>query len=99
MLTERQADIAQHALLARESDDADTKLLNLQAAQNTLHQIAGTAGSLGFGKLGQDARECEDLIIKCLESAPSADTAFMHEILMNLDAFVSRCQDLISHSS
>ncbi|MCX7566486.1 Hpt domain-containing protein [Sulfitobacter sp. F26169L] len=97
--TARQADIAQYALLAWESDDADTKRLNLQAAQNTLHQIAGTAGSLGFREFGQTARKCEELIIKFFESAPSRHSVLMQEILTNLDAFVTESQNLISRSS
>ncbi len=99
LLKERQANVAQHAMLAWESDDAATKRSNFQEAQMTLHQIAGTAGSLGFGDLGQTARECEDLIITYLDGPAFADNVLLNEIFTNLDAFVSKSQNLISHPS
>lgn len=99
LLIERQAEIAQHALLAWESNDAVAKIENLQAARNIVHQISGTAGSLGFWELGQAARECEELIIKHLENTPSADTALLNDVLLSLDAFVSKSRELTSQSA
>lgn len=99
MLAERQIHIAHHALAAWESDTAEAQRVNLQEAQHVLHQIAGSAGSLGFDALGQAARECEGAIINHVETIVSDDCELPHTILEQLDTFVSMSQDLISKNS
>ena len=60
LLSERQDSIQQNLELAIESDDlADQYLAHIEA---TLHKIAGTAGTLGFGELGDCAKATETYI-------------------------------------
>lgn len=98
LLVERQTAIAHHALGAWESDDVAARLTHLTEAQSLLHQIAGSAGSLGFGPLGQDARECEHEIIECI-----ANNAYQSQldakIISNLDMFVSKTRSLLSEQA
>ncbi len=95
MLQDRQAAIARHALNAWDGETLDQINDNLAAAQATLHQIAGSAGSLGFATLGMSARSCEAEIIAHLEG-PDADLAICPgELMYHLDKFVSDCRALI----
>jgi len=95
LLAERQTAIARHALAAWESGDATERLTHLTEAQNLLHQIAGSAGSLGFAPLGQTASECEHEIIACI--ADNAHQTQLDEALISkLDMFVSKTQALLS---
>lgn len=96
MLADRQEMIASHALAAWEEDTLDGINGNLAAAQSILHQIAGTAGSLGFPELGQSARDCENEIIEHLEG-PDADLAICPgEIIHHIDVFVTDCRALLA---
>ena len=57
MLDERQTLIATHGLAAWDGTTVDEIKGNLASAQAILHQIAGSAGSLGFEELGRLARQ------------------------------------------
>ena len=95
LLEERQGIIAQHALNAWEGETVEQVNSNLASAQATLHQIAGSAGSLGFGELGTCARNCEIEIISHLDG-PDADLAICPgELMHHLDLFISDCRTLI----
>jgi HPt (histidine-containing phosphotransfer) domain-containing protein len=95
LLEERQTSIAHHALNAWDGTTVEEINGSLAAAQSTLHQIAGTAGSLGFAELGTSARACEIEIIAHLEG-PDADLAICPvELISRLDKFVSDCRTLI----
>jgi HPt (histidine-containing phosphotransfer) domain-containing protein len=48
MLEDRKTNIASHAIAAWEADCVEDICAHLAAAQSILHQIAGSAGSLGF---------------------------------------------------
>ena len=52
MLVPRQEQIAAHAVAAWDGETVEEITGNLASAQAILHQIAGTAGSLGFVDLG-----------------------------------------------
>lgn len=50
---------------------------SLSRAQMVLHKISGSAGTLGFERLGDSARHCEDGIISHLKSGhPTLDTLY-----------------------
>ena len=68
---------------------------NLASAQAILHQIAGSAGSLGFEELGRLARQCETQIVEHL-AGPRAERADCPiEIISELDGFVAHCRQQI----
>lgn len=98
MLEDRQASIAQHALRAWESDDKASRNNNLLSAQNILHQIAGTAGSLGFGPLGEAARACEHQIIDHIEAAVAPRQSLV-DVMLSMDYFVSISRTLLNEKS
>lgn len=94
MLRERQATIAEHALVAWDGETLDEINGNLTSAKTILHQIAGTAGSLGFDTLGTEARTCEAKIDEHL-NGPDADLALCPaELIFLMDSFVQACDTL-----
>lgn len=96
MLKERQAAIAEHALTAWESYELNEINNNLMGARTILHQIAGTAGSLGFDSLGSEARACE-LEIDAHLGGPDADLALCPaELIFHMDHFVQSSEALIA---
>lgn len=95
LLEERQSVIALQALAAWESRDPNAIRQHLEVAQSTLHQIAGSAGSLGFDPLGQAARGCENDIIAHLEGPNQNRSTFAVEIMGSMDSFVSLSQSLL----
>lgn len=95
MLADRQALIAEHALKAWEGETLQDINGNLESSKAILHQIAGTAGSLGFSDLGAAARACEGEVIAHLEG-PDADLAICPgEIIYHMDLFVKQCEDML----
>lgn len=96
LLEERQGVIAHHALVAWENTDPKVVRSHLEAAQSTLHQIAGSAGSLGFDSLGLVARDCENEIVIHLEGPNGNRAPFPVEIIGRIDAFVSMSQFLLA---
>jgi len=95
MLEDRQAAIAEHALTAWETDELDELNGNLANARTILHQIAGTAGSLGFDTLGNEARQCE-LQIDAHLNGPDADLAICpSDLIFAMDDFIQSCGLLI----
>tara|TARA_R110002049_G_scaffold44333_6_gene130163 strand:- start:21207 stop:21566 length:360 start_codon:yes stop_codon:yes gene_type:complete len=99
MLGERQAQIANHGLAAWDGVTLEDINGNLAAAQAILHQIAGSAGSLGFHELGQAARACEAEILEHLDG-PDADLAICPgEMIFHLDSFVAQCRTEIENNS
>jgi HPt (histidine-containing phosphotransfer) domain-containing protein len=95
MLSERQTQIASHGLAAWDGKTVEEINSNLAGAQAILHQIAGSAGSLGFEELGQAARGCEMRIVDHL-AGPDADLAICPvELISSLDTFVAACRKQI----
>ncbi len=92
LLQERQTTIAHHVLTAWDSTDPTEAAGELEAAQGILHQIAGSAGSLGFHDLGQTARDSENAIIAYLKD-PSAK---LIDVMSLIDSFVAKGQTLIA---
>lgn len=92
MLQERQTTIAQHALSAWKSTDPTKAAAHLETAQGILHQISGSAGSLGFHDLGQAARNAENAIIAHLGD-PSSELIDAVELI---DGFVGEGQKVIA---
>ena len=99
LLEERQGLIAHHALAAWEGTDPNDVQHHLATAQNTLHQIAGSAGSLGFASLGYTARDCENEIIGYLEGPNGNSAIFPVEIMAKMDAFVLQSQALLTKAA
>jgi len=91
LLADRKVSIAQHALAAWDAETAEEININLENARNILHQIAGTAGTVGFPQLGETAHQCETQIIAHLEG-PYADLAICPGgIIWFIDTFVEAC--------
>lgn len=64
---------------------------NLIKAQTILHKIAGSAGTLGFDRLGESARVCEENIISHLRDAtPTLDVLYR-----DISDFVTQAEHLI----
>lgn len=95
LLADRQYEISRHALAAWDARDGRERNDELAAAQHILHLIAGSAGSLGFGDLGQAARACEQSILDYIGAQDAASAEALYEILSELDAVVSMVQSLI----
>ena len=98
-LRERREKIAVHAIQAWDGTDADTINTNLAGAQAVLHQIAGSAGSLGFEDFGAEARRCETEIIAYLGSPAAEADACPTHLITDLDGFVRRCQDILEQNA
>lgn len=96
MLEERQGEIAHHAFGAWDGTEPNEVRDHLEAARDILHKIAGSAGSLGFGPLGQAASDCEKEINVHLESANGNTSTFPITIMERMDTFVSMCQALLA---
>jgi HPt (histidine-containing phosphotransfer) domain-containing protein len=98
LLEDRKVLIAQHALAAWDSETAEDINANLEDARCILHQIAGTAGTVGFPQLGATAQQCEVQIIEHLEG-DYADLAICPGgIIWCIDAFVEACGALPEHT-
>lgn len=99
MLIPRHDQIAENALAAWDGESVDEITGNLSSAQRVLHQIAGTAGSLGFPELGAKASACENEIIAHLQG-PDADLAICpFEVIQNIDLFLRDCRDIIEEQA
>jgi HPt (histidine-containing phosphotransfer) domain-containing protein len=98
MLEDRQCQIANHALTAWDGDSVDVINGNLKKAQDVLHKIAGSSGSLGFHALGDAARDCEHEVIAHLEG-PYADLALCPPgVIHQMDRFIAMCAELIAEN-
>lgn len=98
LLATRKADIAQYALAAWDGESAEDINANLEGARGILHQISGTAGTVGYPELGQIAQQCEAQIIAHLEG-DYADLAICPgDIIWFIDTFVEACTALTDHS-
>lgn len=95
LLEERQAVIALHTLAAWDSKHSQERRDHLEVAQNTLHQIAGSAGSLGFDELGQTASDCESEIVSHLQDPESDRLPLPAEIMGRIDGFISMSESLL----
>lgn len=94
LLTERRVEIAHHVLAAWEDPSAGAVRHHLEIAQSVLHQIAGTAGSLGFGEFGQRAKECESEIIEYLDTLDEPTVGELCQILAKVDAFIMMSEQI-----
>jgi len=94
LLQGRKMTIAQHALAAWDAETAEDINANLEDARAILHQIAGTAGTVGFPELGEDAYYCETQIIAHLEGAYSDLAICPGGIIWSIDAFIASCDTL-----
>ena len=96
MLQDRKERIAAHILAAWEGETLDDVNGNLAKTEAILHQISGTAGTLGFAELGRLARSCEGKIIAHLKG-PDADLAICPgELIHDVDCFVVACEEVIA---
>ena len=74
-------------------------LSNLAEARTILHQIAGTAGSLGFDDLGTVARDNELAIDAHLDGPKGKIANCPTEIIFGLDDFLKSSEALIAEQS
>jgi hypothetical protein len=94
LLHDRKAEIAHYALAAWDGETAEDINQNLENARGILHQISGTAGTVGYPELGQTAQQCEAQIIAHLEG-DYADLAICPgDIIWFIDTFVEACTNL-----
>lgn len=94
LLEERKSFIAHHALAAWDAETVEEINSNLEDARGVLHQIAGTAGTVGFGPLGETARQCEEQIIAHIEGPYSDLAVCPGDIIWRIDGFVAACNEL-----
>jgi HPt (histidine-containing phosphotransfer) domain-containing protein len=95
MLGPRQEQIAMHAIAAWDGKTAADICDNLDAAKAILHQIAGSAGSLGMGELGEMAHQCENEIIAHLKSPEATQAICPGHVINNVDQFLENCRALL----
>lgn len=92
-LSERRESLLNSALQASEAEDPQVIALHLNAVKDILHQIAGTAGTLGFIDFGLTARRIETTIIALLGSP---DEIFVSpELIDDLVAFAQTADDIM----
>ncbi|MEP1765673.1 MAG: Hpt domain-containing protein [Sulfitobacter sp.] len=91
LLQDRKTSIAQHALAAWDAETAVSINSNLESARCILHQIAGTAGTVGFPELGETAHQCEAQIIAHLEGSYADLAVCPGGIIWFIDTFVEAC--------
>ena len=95
ILHDRQKSIATHAIGAWEGETSDDINEHLSSAQKILHQISGTAGSLGFATLGDAASFCENAILVHLASPAAQEATCPGDLIVQLDQFVVDCCALL----
>lgn len=95
MLGPRQEQIALHAIAAWDGKVAEDINENLNAAKAILHQIAGSAGSLGLNDLGEKAHICENEIIAHLKSPEANQAECPGHLINNIDLFLEDCRKLL----
>lgn len=91
--------LAEHALAAWEGSTLQEINDNLAEARTILHQIAGTAGSLGFDDLGTVARDNELAIDAHLDGPKGKIANCPTEIIFGLDDFLKSSEALIAEQS
>ncbi|MCA1775619.1 MAG: Hpt domain-containing protein [Loktanella sp.] len=91
LLEDRCGRIAEHTLAAWQAIDDIEKRKHLTAAGTILHQIAGSAGSLGMQDLGATARSCEHAITE-FTALPNAPSETCGHIVMEVDSFITCCR-------
>jgi len=99
MLEQRQRALAEHALAAWEGTSLQDINDNLTEARRILHQIAGTAGSLGFDDLGAIARDNEVAIDTHLDGPNGKIASCPTEIIFGLDDFLKSSEALIAEQA
>ena len=99
MLEQRQRALAEHALAAWEGTSLQEINDNLTEARRILHQIAGTAGSLGFDDLGTIARDNEVAIDTHLDGPNGKIASCPTEIIFGLDDFLKSSEALIAEQA
>jgi len=99
LLPERQNQIAEHALAAWDATDPADVVDNLTAACAILHQIAGSAGTLGLVTLGEAAQKSELSIQTHLERTDSIHAQCPAEIVKEIDTFVSIGQAVLEQQT
>ena len=91
LLNTRKSRIAHHALAAWDAKNANDITANLEEARSILHQISGTAGTVGYPDLGILAQQCEARIIAHTEGPDARTAVCPDEIIWSIDSFVEAC--------
>ena len=92
-LMERRENLLSSALEASEAEDPHDIALHLNAVKDILHQIAGTAGTLGFIDFGLEARRIENNIIEMLRDTD--DHVVSPELIHDLIAFAQTAEEIM----
>lgn len=93
-LFDRREQIIWNTLKAGEANTPAETHKYLGAVRDILHQIAGTAGTLGFPDFGSSAREIESDIDKFLEESDGSYVS--SELLQDLIGFTDVANEIIT---
>lgn len=77
--------------------DGGVEQINIEESRIVLHQISGTAATLGFADLGDCARDCEESIERYREGQPLQRAALqsgLKSVLEQIDAACLALEDL-----
>ena len=99
MLRDRKERIATYILAAWEAETLEDINGNLFKTQAILHQIAGTAGTLGFKEMGHQARTCENNIIAHLDGPNAIVAICPGQLIEAVDTFVLSCDAVLDGAS
>ena len=94
-LDTRISDIDRHRRAASTASSASERCRALESACSVLHQIAGTAGVLGFDAVGQAARACENALIAYLDGPDAASATCPTVTLQDLERFVLETRETL----
>ena len=97
LLEDRCGKIVEYTLAAWQATEDTEKRTHLTVAGTILHQIAGTAGSLGLQDLGEAAQSCEQAIIDFMD-LPNAPPEMCSHIIMEINSFVTCCEDQLTRT-
>ena len=95
-LNDRKWAIAKHAVTAGETNDRQTIIVHLYAANCELKQIAESASLLGFGKIGEHAGRVLRLIELFLEKGLGTvyQNKLLTDVILEINSFVVACEKL-----
>ena len=93
-LFDRRQQILWYTRKAGEANTPKESQKHLAEVRNILHQIAGTAGTLGFADFGSTARQIENDIDVYLSESPAVHAS--SDMLDDLISFSETANDLMS---
>jgi hypothetical protein len=94
-LRERQAAVHRHAMNLQAAGSGAAAHADLLAAQDVLHQVAGTAELLGYGALGQCAQDCDTHLTELVEGPGAQASGIPQDLIGQMQRFVALCRDVL----